>query len=36
MRLTDRPIRFDVIGVDLVKGGEPRVRHHVGAFESRV
>jgi putative endonuclease len=35
-KLTDRPIRFDVIGVDLVKDGEPHVRHHVGAFESRV
>jgi putative endonuclease len=30
----DRPIRFDVIGVDLPPGGQPVVRHHVGAFES--
>lgn len=31
----DRPIRFDVIGIDLPGHGEPRVRHHAGAFESR-
>lgn len=35
-RLTDRPIRFDVIGVDLPDHGEPTIRHHVGAFESHV
>jgi putative endonuclease len=35
-KLHHRPIRFDVIGVDLVKGGEPRVRHHAGAFQSHV
>ncbi len=33
-RLQDRPIRFDVIGVDLKEKGKPVVRHHVGAFES--
>ena len=34
---TDRPIRFDVVGVDLPEdGGTPAVRHHVGAFESHV
>jgi putative endonuclease len=37
-KLTDRPIRFDVIGVDLPagKGAKPVVRHHPCAFESRV
>lgn len=34
-RLADRPVRFDVIGVDLVEKGEPIIRHHVGAFESK-
>jgi putative endonuclease len=33
-KLQDRPVRFDVIGVDLVEKGEPVVRHHVAAFES--
>ena len=32
--LNDRPIRFDVVGVDLPPHGQPCVRHHVGAFES--
>ncbi len=31
----DRPVRFDVIGIDISGRGDPRVRHHVGAFESR-
>ncbi len=37
-KLTDRPVRFDVIGVDLPPGGRGRavVRHHVGAFASPV
>lgn len=35
-RLTERPIRFDVVGVDLADGVAPVVRHHVGAFESHV
>lgn len=34
-RLQDRPVRFDVIGVDLVEKGEPVIRHHVAAFESK-
>lgn len=34
-RLTDRPVRFDVIGVDMPAVGKPIVRHHEGAFESR-
>jgi putative endonuclease len=35
-KLQDRPVRFDVVGVDLPRKGEqPVVRHHVGAFESR-
>lgn len=35
-RLHDRPIRFDVIGVDLPAKGDPVVRHHAGAFASHV
>lgn len=35
-RLTDRPIRFDVIGVDLLPGEASVVRHHPGAFDSHV
>ncbi|MFA9479288.1 YraN family protein [Phycisphaerales bacterium AB-hyl4] len=35
-RLHDRPMRFDVVGVDLPDRGKPTIRHHVGAFESRV
>ncbi|MCC7204532.1 MAG: YraN family protein [Phycisphaeraceae bacterium] len=31
---SDRPMRFDVIGVDWLTAGRPRVRHYVGAFES--
>jgi len=34
--LTDRPWRFDVIGVDLPRRGQPEVRDHVAAFESHV
>lgn len=34
--LTDRPIRFDVIGITLPKDGAPEIRHHPGAFESHV
>ncbi len=34
--LTQRPIRFDVVGVDLMAGAAPVVRHHVGAFESHL
>ena len=35
--LTRRPIRFDVVGVDLSSASAaPIVRHHVGAFESHV
>ena len=35
-RLADRPIRFDVIGVELPTKGRPTIRHHVNAFESHV
>ena len=35
-RFTQRPIRFDVVGVDMPVGSSPAVRHHVGAFESHV
>jgi putative endonuclease len=34
--LTDRPARFDVIGVDLPRHGPAVIRHHVGAFASHV
>ena len=35
--MTDRPVRFDVVGVDLEgPDGTPAIRHHVGAFESTV
>ena len=34
--LTDRPVRFDVIGVDLPRGGSPVIRHHIAAFESHI
>lgn len=33
-KLDDRPIRFDVIGVDLPPRGAPEIRHHEAAFES--
>ncbi len=33
---TDRPIRFDVIGIDMPRGTKPVIRHHLGAFESKV
>lgn len=33
-RLEDRPVRFDVIGVDLHDGASPDVRHHEAAFAS--
>lgn len=35
-RLTQRPIRFDVIGVDLPAEGPPRIRHHINAFAAHV
>ena len=36
-RLQDRPIRFDVVGVDLRKDGSVKqIRHHPAAFESHV
>ena len=33
---TNRPIRFDVIGVDLPQGAPPIIRHHVAAFEAQL
>lgn len=31
--LKDRPVRFDIMGVELdPKGGMPNIRHHQGAF----
>ena len=35
-RLQDRPIRFDVIGVDRPFDKNPQVRHHIGAFEATI
>ena len=32
--LTGRPIRFDIVGVDLHDDREPDIRHYAGAFES--
>ena len=33
-KLTGRPIRFDVVGVDLHDDREAAIRHYPGAFES--
>ena len=33
-KLEHRPWRFDVVGVDLVDGEEPAVRHHIAAFDA--
>ncbi len=35
-RLTERPVRFDIIGIDLPDHGRPEIRHHPHAFESHV
>lgn len=35
-RLTQRPLRFDLIAVELPPRGAPVVRHHEGAFEAHV
>lgn len=35
-RLTQRPIRFDIMGIDLPPNRPPVVRHHLAAFESHV
>jgi putative endonuclease len=35
-RLRDRPIRFDVIGIDVPEKGPAVIRHHEGAFESHL
>ncbi len=35
-RLHDRPVRFDVIGVDLPRRGRAVIRHHVAAFSSHI
>jgi len=34
-RFKDKPFRFDAIAVVLPQAGEPIIRHHPGAFESR-
>ena len=34
--LTQRPIRFDIMGVDMPPNEPPIVRHHLAAFESHV
>jgi putative endonuclease len=33
-RLTESPIRFDVIAIDVIDGRE-QLRHHKGAFDAR-
>ena len=33
---TDRPIRFDIIGIDYPPNAPFQLRHHKGAFESHV
>lgn len=33
-KLTNRPIRFDVVGIDLNNDRPADVRHYIGAFES--
>lgn len=33
-KFTDRPIRFDIVGVDLHKNRQADIRHYVSAFES--
>lgn len=33
-KLTNRPVRFDIIGVDLHDGRDADIRHYVSAFES--
>ncbi|MFN3165727.1 MAG: YraN family protein [Phycisphaeraceae bacterium] len=33
-KLAGRPVRFDVVGVDLHDARDAEVRHHVAAFES--
>ena len=35
-RLTQRAIRFDIMGVDMSPNEPPVVRHHLAAFESHV
>lgn len=35
-RLTGCPFRFDVIAVEFPESGDPVIRHHAGAFASRV
>jgi Holliday junction resolvase-like predicted endonuclease len=35
-KLQHRPLRFDVIGVDLPNNQTPTMRHHIAAFESHV
>ena len=35
-KLTDRPIRFDVIAIENVEEATPVLRHHQGAFTSDI
>ncbi len=35
-KLENRPIRFDVVGVDMHADGRVEIRHHENAFESKV
>lgn len=36
LKLADRPVRFDVIAVELPRGAQPLIRHHEAAFESHL
>jgi len=35
-KLQNKPIRFDVVAVNLIKDGEPVIRHYEAAFDSHV
>lgn len=35
-KLTERPIRFDVVAVQWMPDGQVEIRHHPGAFEAGV
>ena len=35
-RMTQTPVRFDVIAVTLPDQGKPQLRHHKAAFESHI
>jgi len=35
-KLTDRALRFDIIGIDAARSDKPLIRHHKNAFEAVV